>query len=63
MNLTNRKLADELNNANKERERIQSELTEWMTAAENNTKLVASLEQKTKFLTSEKRDFELMISK
>jgi len=57
------KLIDEITEIRAQKEKLENDIKDWMSTAENNTILVNTLEQKIRQITSEKRDFELLLTK
>ncbi len=57
------KLSDEIRELSAQKEKVESDLKDWMATAENNTIMINTLEQKVRQITSEKRDFELMLTR
>ena len=57
------KLSDELTEFIAQKDKVQNDLKDWMTTAENNAVLISTLEQKIRQISSEKRDFELLLTR
>jgi hypothetical protein len=46
-----------------QKERGQEDIKEWMATVGNNVAMINSLEQKVRQITSEKRDYELLLTR
>ena len=53
----------EINELTLKNNKLQSDLKDWITTAENNMSLVKTLQNKAKQANSEKHDFELLLAR
>jgi len=53
----------EMREISKEKEKAQEDIKEWMTTVGTNVAMINSLEQKVRQITSEKRDYELLLTR
>jgi len=56
-------LNEEYKNVIKKRSEMQGEMNNWQATAEANSTLMQEQEEKIKRLVSEKRDFELLLTR
>ncbi len=57
------RLSEQVRNLASDKERLETDLKDLAATAASNSTLVSSLEGKVRTLASEKRDFELLITR
>ena len=60
---TNNNSLEEVRSLLLQKDRLQAELKDWAATVESHTTLIHSLEEKMRLLGSEKRDFELLLTR
>ena len=56
-------LEEQLHNQLMINDKLQNEIKDWIATAENNSIMANSLEQKVKQISTEKRDYELLLTR